>query len=85
MWYVYVLQSAGRNFLYVGSTGDLKRRLFEHHEGQVQSTKAYRPLQLETYIAVRTEERARKLEKYLKVGSGKEILKKRILGNEALA
>jgi len=45
----------------------------------VQSTKSYRPLEVITYIAVDTEARARKLEKYFKTGSGKAILKKRIL------
>ena len=78
-WYVYTLGSVSHSFLYVGSTNNLERRLEEHNNGLVQSTKAYRPLRIEAYIAVRTEHKARELERYLKAGSGKAILKKRIL------
>jgi len=45
----------------------------------------YRPLYLMSYIAVNNEAKARRLERYLKTGSGKAILKKRILMDEALA
>ena len=81
-WYVYILRSNVRKFLYVGSTNDLKRGLIEHNNGLVQSTKAYRPLQIVAYVAVETESKARELEKYFKTGSGKAILKKRILTDE---
>ena len=81
--YVYVLKSLARRFLYVGSTRDVPRRVQEHDDGLVQSTKAYRPLKLVAYIAVESEAKARELEKYLKTGSGKAILKKRILTDEA--
>jgi len=40
-------------------------------------------LTLEAFIAVKTESKARELEKYFKTGSGKAILKKRILTDEA--
>jgi len=82
-WFVYVLRSWSRNFVYVGSTNDLARRLLEHEEGSVQSTKAYRPLVSVAYVAVSTEKKARELEKYFKTGSGKAVLKKRILTDEA--
>ncbi|TSA24978.1 GIY-YIG nuclease family protein [bacterium] len=79
-WYVYILKSSTQSFIYIGSTPDLGRRLSEHNDGLVQSTKAYRPLEIIAYIAVSTEKKARELEKYLKTGSGKAVLKKRILG-----
>jgi len=79
MWYVYVIKSQNHSFFYIGSTGDLKRRLNEHNEGMSQSTKAYKPFILELYIALKTEKQARDLEKYFKTGSGKAILKKRFL------
>ena len=63
----------------------MHRRMLEHTQGVCQSTKAYRPLQLIGYVAVLTEEKARNLEKYFKTGSGKAILRKRILTDEALA
>jgi predicted GIY-YIG superfamily endonuclease len=83
-WFVYILRSQTRRFIYVGSTRDLRRRLDEHNAGLVQSTKAYRPLAIVAYIAVQGEQKARELERYFKTGSGKAILKKRILTDEAL-
>jgi len=81
-WYVYILRSLIRDFIYVGSTNNLERRLVEHNSGLVQSTKAYRPLEIAAYIAVGTDRKARELERYFKTGSGKAILKKRILTDE---
>jgi len=81
-WYVYILKSLIKKFVYIGSTNDLQRRLLEHNNGLVQSTKAYRPFDVIAYVAVRTEKKARELERYLKTGSGKAILKKRILTDE---
>jgi len=83
LWFVYVLKSRIKDFIYVGSTNDLIRRMREHDAGLVQSTKAYRPLVLVAYVAVATERKARELEKYFKTGSGKAVLKKRILTDEA--
>jgi hypothetical protein len=44
-----------------------------------QSTKHYAPFVLEAYVAVKTKNKAIELENYFKTGSGKAILKKRIL------
>ena len=79
MWYVYVLKSIEKDFTYIGSTGDLKRRFNEHNNGESQSTKHYRPFRLVMYVAVETEKKARELEHYFKTGSGAAILKKRFL------
>jgi putative endonuclease len=84
MYYVYALTSNKPNWIYVGSTDNLKRRIAEHSRGKCQSTRPYLPVTLDAYIAVKDEMRARKLEKYLKTGSGKVILKKRILSDEVL-
>ena len=84
MWYVYILKSRQRiNWTYVGSTNNLRRRLVEHQTGECASTKPYLPACLDAYVAVRTEAKARLLEKYFKTGSGKAVLKKRILTTEA--
>jgi len=85
MWFVYVLKSLKNGFIYVGSTNKLKRRFWEHNQGLNKSTKPLRPWKLVAYIAIPNEQTARSLEKYLKKGSGKAFLKKRILGDEALA
>ena len=84
MWFVYVLRSKNHPFIYIGYTGDLERRLKEHNEGLSQSTKHYAPFVLEAYVAVNSEAKAIKLEKYFKTGSGKAVLKKRILNEASL-
>ena len=68
--------------LYVGSTADLRRRLQEHREGQSQSTRNRRPLELQAYTAVKEESVARDLEKYLKTGLGIATLRRRISTSE---
>ena len=78
-WFVYILKSLSKKFLYIGSTNSLERRFIEHNSGFVQSTKAFRPLKIIAFIGVETEQQARDLERYLKTGSGKAILKKRII------
>jgi putative endonuclease len=41
-WYVYILASASNGILYVGVTGDLVRRIYEHRNGFVPGfTKKY--------------------------------------------
>jgi len=84
MWYTYVLKMADGEY-YIGSTNDLKRRMEEHARGLGVSTKWRLPVVLEAHIAVKSEQTARSLEKYLKTSSGKATLRKRILPDEALA
>ena len=48
-------------------------------DGLNQSTKHYAPFFLLAYVAVRSEAKAIRLEKYFKTGSGKAVLKKRII------
>ncbi len=55
------------------------RRFASHQKGHVDSTKAYCPVKLRSYVAVETEIKARELEKYCKSGSGKAIARKRFL------
>lgn len=51
MYYVYVLQSLKNNFIYVGSSPNLERRLKEHNNGTAESTKAHVPLKVVYYEA----------------------------------
>jgi len=85
MWYVYIIRSLKEQFLYVGSTNNLERRLDEHNTGMSKSTAPFQPFELLSFIATKTEHQARTLEQYFKTGSGKSILKKRILNDEDLA
>ena len=79
MWYVYILKSARDNELYIGSTDDISRRLSQHNSGEIDATKEKVPLILEAFLAVKDKAKATKLEEYFKTGSGRAILKKRIL------
>jgi len=85
MWYVYILKSDIHRILYTGSTNDLKRRLHEHNSGQCKATDPFKPYHMMGYVAVPTETQARKLEKYFKTGSGRTVLKKRILNDKDIA
>jgi len=69
MYYVYLLKLKNGDY-YAGVSDRLKERLNEHITGQVDSTKNFRPLSLECYIALKDKTTALKLEKYLKTGSG---------------
>jgi len=82
MFYVYLLKSKKDNKLYLGSTNDLERRLKEHNDGKVFSTKPRRPFELIYYEAYKSEKDARYREKNLKLRSRAYTqLKKRILGS----
>ena len=71
MHFVYLLRSTSRpNKTYVGMTEDIESRLKAHNNGQCTTTSRFRPWTLVTYIAVQSENQARKLEQYLKTGSG---------------
>jgi len=79
MYYVYVLQSPKRlNWLYKGSTSDLKRRLTEHNAGKNFSTAPYTPLQLIYYEVYMLKSDAEARERYLKTSMGMRVLKKQL-------
>jgi Predicted endonuclease containing a URI domain len=78
MYYVYVLQSHKDSHFYTGFTLDLKRRLKEHNEGKVCSTKKRTPLKLIYYEACLSQEDAIIREKYLKTTYGKRFIKNRL-------
>lgn len=75
MYYVYVLRSLNRDWIYVGSTNNVRRRFGEHQRGDVQSTKAYRPFQLLFYEAFVSKNDAVRREDYLKTSKGKSTLR----------
>lgn len=78
MFYNYVLQSKKDKNLYTGDTIDLNRRLKEHNQGLVFSTKPYRPWKLIYYEACLREEDAKRREGYLKTTQGQRLLKRRL-------
>lgn len=77
MFFIYVLLCSDGN-LYVGFTTNLKQRLKEHQNGQVNSTKHRLPVDLIYYKACKNRETTLLREKYLKTAWGKRYLNKRI-------
>jgi len=75
MFFAYALKSQIRNYIYVGLTNDVDRRLIEHNSGYNKKTKAYKPFKLIYSEKFQTRQEARLKEKYLKSGIGKEFLK----------
>ncbi|MDO8621063.1 MAG: GIY-YIG nuclease family protein [Candidatus Levybacteria bacterium] len=74
-FYVYVLQSKVKDFIYVGFTHNLKKRFFEHNNREEISTKAYAPLDLIFYEAYRSKKDAERREGYFKTTKGKATLR----------
>jgi putative endonuclease len=72
---VYAIKSLNRNYIYVGMTNNLERRLKEHNNCENRSTKAYAPFTLIYSEKFETRTLARIKEKYLKSGVGKTFLK----------
>jgi len=77
-YYVYVLLSEKDNQFYTGYTSDLKKRIEDHNEGNVQSTKQRRPLKLLYFEGCLNQQDATRREKYLKSGNGKIYLRSRL-------
>jgi len=71
MFYVYMLKSTKKEYHYVGSTEDLKRRIEEHNQGKTKSIKHLVPFELLYYEAYKTRLLARKRELELKNNSFK--------------
>jgi putative endonuclease len=78
MKYSYVLVSEKDGKFYIGSTGDLRERLQEHHKGRVRSTAYRRPLRLIYYEGCLSVDDAFRRERYLKTGRGGRYLKQRL-------
>ena len=78
MSYVYVLQSQLDSGLYIGMTGDLRRRLEQHQSGESRSTKGRRPWKLIYYEAYLVKQDAEGRETFLKSGGGRRFLDKQL-------
>lgn len=78
MHYVYILKSKVKSYFYTGCTGDLKIRYKQHNDGEVISTKPYRPFSMVYYEACLNVKDAFKREKYLKSRLGKKYLRDRL-------
>ncbi|WP_373059179.1 GIY-YIG nuclease family protein [Zunongwangia sp. H14] len=71
MYFVYAIRSQLKDWIYVGMTNNVQRRIAQHNAGQNKSTKAYKPFQFLFSENFPTRPEARKREKYLKSTAGK--------------
>ena len=74
-YYIYALKSRNRNYIYVGLTNNVQRRINQHNAGHEKTTRPYAPFDLVLTEEFENRFEARKREKYLKSGIGKEFLK----------
>ncbi len=73
-YYIYILYNLQKNFIYIGYTEDLVKRVKYHNSGNVKSTKTYLPLKLIFYEAYPIKSDAKRREKYLKTNRGRTTL-----------
>ena len=75
MCFVYVLRSKRNNKRYIGSTGkDVQHRLVEHNSGSNQWTRQNGPFRLVYVDYCLDLKEARKKERFLKSGQGRQCL-----------
>ncbi len=76
MYYTYILRSIAREYTYVGLSDNPERRIAQHNKGYNRTTKPYAPFRTLCIETHSSREEARKREKYLKSGVGREFVKK---------
>jgi putative endonuclease len=74
MYYVYFLKLSNGD-VYKGMTENVSRRIQEHSDGKVESTKNYQPSKLIGYEAYLLKSDALRREKYLKTTEGRRLLR----------
>ncbi|MBY0376416.1 GIY-YIG nuclease family protein [Patescibacteria group bacterium] len=79
MYFVYVLKSKKDSKFYYGFTDNLERRIKEHNNRGVRSTKSRGPFDLIYFENAGSIIEARKREKYFKSGFGRKYVKNKIM------
>ena len=78
MWVVYVLKCVDGT-VYTGCTNNINDRLNRHNKGEVKYTSTRLPIIVVVTINFRDKYRAFNFETYLKSGSGKAFMNKRLI------
>jgi putative endonuclease len=81
-FFVYAITSLNSNYIYVGLTNNPDRRFQQHNRGKGRATKPNAPFRMLYLEKVGPRDQARKREKYLKSGIGKEFLKSLVLKHQ---
>jgi len=79
-FYTYVLKCDKIGTFYTGTTNNIEKRLKEHHQGKVYSTKRRLPIDLIYFEVCLNKNDAYRRERYRKTGMGKRYLKNRLKG-----
>lgn len=80
MHYVYLIRSINNpEQIYIGHTKNLKARLGSHNTGSTFHTAKYKPWELVVFTGFKDEMAAYNFEKYLKSGTGRAFITKRLL------
>lgn len=82
MFFVYVLKSLSNSRHYIGSTGDLERRLKEHNSNKTTSLKNKGPFMIIHQKSFQTYIEARKREQLIKSYKGGNAFKKLLESNK---
>ena len=77
-YYVYILKSEKDGKNYAGYTQNLKLRFEQHKNGEVESTKYRRPLELVYFEGCLNQQDATHREKYLKAHHGRMFIRNRL-------
>ena len=75
MYYVYILVSKSGNKTYTGCTSDISRRIIEHNEGKVFSSRPFLPYELLHSEGFASLIQARRQERFYKSTTGRRALK----------
>jgi putative endonuclease len=76
MYFTYAIKSLNKNYIYIGISDNPQRRINQHNKGYNKTTKPYKPFKILLKEKYNNRKDARKKEKYLKSGCGKEYLKR---------
>ncbi|MCF7871377.1 MAG: GIY-YIG nuclease family protein [Candidatus Omnitrophica bacterium] len=74
-FFVYILESQKDGSFYTGISKNPEARLKEHNFGNSKYTKGHRPYKIVYREKYSTRNAARRREKYLKSGEGRELMK----------
>jgi putative endonuclease len=74
--YVYVLQSKKNGHFYIGSCGNVERRLIEHNQGLNKSTKNFIPWELKLSQRYEDIKTARQIEFKIKKLKSRKIIER---------
>jgi len=75
-YFVYAISSLNTSYIYVGISDNPTRRIRQHNKKLNKTTRSYAPFKKVLVEEYENREEARRREKYLKSGCGKEYLKR---------